>query len=472
MRPADRPLPQSLEAEQATLGAMLTERAALVEGSGLLDAADFYTSQHQLLFQILQAHGDGPADIVTVKAALGPDRLAEAGGENYLLTLQAAAPTAAMLPHYAAIVKGKARDRAALLAALNYSEAARRGDEDEAAARAALTSALADLAAGAAPALESYEVRDFLARDLPAPAEVVEGLLREGTVSFLYGPPEGGKSMTGADLCRSVANGRKFLGRFPCLRGPAVLVEEESSPALLRERLALLEEGDPSDPDPEAFTILPLQGFRLNDPRSQEALRALLRGLRPKLLVVDTLAAVAGGADLLKVEQVRPLIAFLRGLAAELAAAVLLLAHCPKWQGRAPTLAALYGSEDLGAACDSAFALCRLPVPGHIFRLAQTKNRWGGGAADFTFTVGPGERGGLVLTATSPEREPVAAIILDALDGGDWVPNRELKAAVLAAGYTEQASRKALVKLQKGGKVAAQGATSTRAFRLAEEAES
>jgi hypothetical protein len=321
------------------------------------------------------------------------------------------------------------------------------------------------------PELQSWSLPDFLARDdLPTPAEVVQGLLLEGTVSFWFGPAGSGKSASAADMARCKAAGWSFMGRFPCERGPAVLIEQESAPALLRQRLADLEAGEPLPEGAATLTILPLQGLRLDDETSRTALRELLRGLKPKLIVCDTLAALAGGTDLLDVRQVRPLMEWFRQIATEFAAAVLLLAHTPKWSSKEPTLAALYGSEDLGAACDSAFALCRLPTAVPTFRVAQVKNRWGADLADFTFALEVGPEGGIVLTGGDPEKEGVEAILLDALDSGDVVPVRELTDIVEAAGYTADAARKALQRLRARGKVTAEGATNKRGYQRAEEA--
>ena len=319
--------------------------------------------------------------------------------------------------------------------------------------------------------LAYWTFADFLAReDLPLPGAVVEGLLLEGTVSFWFGPAGSGKSASAADLARCKAAGWRFLGRFPCDSGPAVLIEQESAPALLRQRLAELEAAEALPDDAATLTIIPLQGLRLDDEASRLALRELLRGLAPKLIVCDTLAALAGGTDLLDVRHVRPLMDFFREIATELSAAVLLLAHTPKWAGKEPTLAALYGSEDLGAACDSAFALCKLPTSGSTFRVAQVKNRWGADLADFTFTMEPGPEGGLVLTGGESSQAGIEDLLLDALDGGDWTPNRELTETGACAGFSADGVRKALKRLRNDGKVEAQGSTTTREYRLAQEA--
>ena len=116
----ERVPPQSLEAEQAALGAMLMEREAIARVVDLLEPDDFYSPQHQLLYRvILDLFNDSaPVDLVTVQARL-QDRgqLEQAGGTSYLLTLQESAPTAAAVGHYARIVREKATLRALLRAA-------------------------------------------------------------------------------------------------------------------------------------------------------------------------------------------------------------------------------------------------------------------------------------------------------------------------------------------------------------------
>ncbi len=107
----ERVPPQSLEAEQATLGAMLMEREAIARVVDLLEPRDFYSPQHQMLYHaVLDLFNDSqPVDLVTLSARL-QDRgqLEDVGGTSYLLALQEAAPTAAAVTHYAKIVREKA----------------------------------------------------------------------------------------------------------------------------------------------------------------------------------------------------------------------------------------------------------------------------------------------------------------------------------------------------------------------------
>jgi replicative DNA helicase len=130
----ERVPPQSLEAEQATLGAMLMEREAVARVVDVLDPDDFYSPQHQMLYRaMIDLFNDSePVDLITLQARL-QDRgqLEQVGGTNYLLSLQEAAPTAAAVNHYARIVREKATLRGLIRAAAGIQNLAQTaGDED------------------------------------------------------------------------------------------------------------------------------------------------------------------------------------------------------------------------------------------------------------------------------------------------------------------------------------------------------
>ncbi len=130
----ERVPPQSLEAEQATLGAMLVEREAIARVVDLLDPEDFYNPQHQLLYRVMidLFNESRPVDIVTVPARLQDrDQLETVGGTRYLIELQEAAPTAAAIAHYARIVREKSTLRALIRAGGEIQSSAQHaGDED------------------------------------------------------------------------------------------------------------------------------------------------------------------------------------------------------------------------------------------------------------------------------------------------------------------------------------------------------
>ena len=103
--------PQNLDAEQAVLGSMLLEEAAMVQAAELLDEAAFYKDSHRKLFATLLAlyKSNVPVDLVTVTDELKRRGfLEDVGGASTLAILTSVVPTAANVEHYCRIVKQKA----------------------------------------------------------------------------------------------------------------------------------------------------------------------------------------------------------------------------------------------------------------------------------------------------------------------------------------------------------------------------
>jgi replicative DNA helicase len=105
---AARVPPQSIEAEQSVLGALLLDNTAWDRISDLVTEDDFYRADHRLIFQhIGRLIEDGkPADALTVAETLErSSRLADAGGQTYLASLALSTPSAANVRRYAEIVR-------------------------------------------------------------------------------------------------------------------------------------------------------------------------------------------------------------------------------------------------------------------------------------------------------------------------------------------------------------------------------
>ena len=107
----DRLPPQSLEAEQSVLGAILIDRDAVVEVAEFLRPADFYRQANGKIFEAVLELFERrqPIDIVTVSEALErSDQLETIGGRAYLSSLSNNTPTAVHAVQYARIVERKA----------------------------------------------------------------------------------------------------------------------------------------------------------------------------------------------------------------------------------------------------------------------------------------------------------------------------------------------------------------------------
>ena len=106
--------PQALDVEEAVLGALLIEPAAVDEAVGELNASCFYDERHQRIFSAALAlvNEHSPVDIITMTSKLRErEDLEMVGGAAYLATLSRKVGAAAHLEYYIKILKQKAIQR-------------------------------------------------------------------------------------------------------------------------------------------------------------------------------------------------------------------------------------------------------------------------------------------------------------------------------------------------------------------------
>jgi len=104
----DRIPPQSLEMEQAVLGSMLIERAAIDRVRAVLRPADFYRDAHRVIYEAILAlsERDEPVDLLTLQEQLKrQEALDTIGGTPYLVQLMDAVASAANAGYYAGRVE-------------------------------------------------------------------------------------------------------------------------------------------------------------------------------------------------------------------------------------------------------------------------------------------------------------------------------------------------------------------------------
>jgi len=97
--------PSDLNAEKAVLGSVFLEGDRIIEALEYVSYQDFYTYQHQVIFQAMEnlnAKGSTSIDVVTLSAELERmNKVEEAGGFLYLAELASFVPTAANVGYYA-----------------------------------------------------------------------------------------------------------------------------------------------------------------------------------------------------------------------------------------------------------------------------------------------------------------------------------------------------------------------------------
>ncbi|AHE67478.1 replicative DNA helicase [Legionella oakridgensis] len=111
--PLKRP-PHSIEAEQSIIGGLMLENQVWDKISSKLCEADFYRTEHRILFRVILslANKSQPFDVVTLLNALkSTNVLDEAGGEAYLFELANNTPSVANISAYADIVREKSVHR-------------------------------------------------------------------------------------------------------------------------------------------------------------------------------------------------------------------------------------------------------------------------------------------------------------------------------------------------------------------------
>lgn len=102
--------PQSIEAEESILSAILLDNSTLLDVLEILTPEDFYRSAHQKIFAAITElfTKAEPVDLVTLTNALRDNNLLDAiGGAAYLARLVDTVPSAVNVQHYARIVRDK-----------------------------------------------------------------------------------------------------------------------------------------------------------------------------------------------------------------------------------------------------------------------------------------------------------------------------------------------------------------------------
>ena len=107
----NKPLPNNIQSEQASLGSMLLDKEALMATIDFLKPEDFYPEKHQIVYRgILDLSDKNQAvDLVTLTEELHKQKMLEkVDGVNYLTNIINSVPTTANIRHYNQIIKEKA----------------------------------------------------------------------------------------------------------------------------------------------------------------------------------------------------------------------------------------------------------------------------------------------------------------------------------------------------------------------------
>lgn len=262
----ERPLPNDQEAEHGVLGAgLLFPNDILPAIRELVSAEDFFDPAHQILFRTMtamRAAGQG-IDPVTLGARLRDEGQYEAvGGAARLAELCKAVPRVDHARFYANIVRELANRRTLIIAASEAIDSAYDGEAGRACVK--LRETTGRIINGADAVRTLGRLREQCPELRPW---IVQGLLRVGETMSIVAPPKVGKSWCAYGLAWSIAAGSLWAGKFRCIEGDVLLIDNELQAETLADRIPKVAYASKIDPD--TF------GHRFH----VEALRGRLRGI-------------------------------------------------------------------------------------------------------------------------------------------------------------------------------------------------
>ena len=196
------------------------------------------------------------------------------------------------------------------------------------------------------PRIISYA--DLLGSKISEPAWLVDDWWTMGSHGIIAGLPKSYKSLISMDLAVSIASESQFLGHFPVNPkgvGPAIIVQQENSLALLRDRLWKittnrgLHRGEVKAGKNEIVVEFPPSiplffyndfGFNMSMPEDREMIEELIQKEGAKVIVFDPLYLMIGGADENNAREMRPILSWLLQIRNRYNCAVVVVHHWGK----------------------------------------------------------------------------------------------------------------------------------------------
>ena len=341
--------PQSLEAEQSVLGAVLIDNEGLATARKIVTPRDFYRDINRTVCGAMCELVDQgqPVDALTLKTWLvAHNKLEQIGGPNYISQLLDATPHASSVGTYATLVRDFAIKRRLAADATDLIEMTYNGVQTDS-------------------LLGEWQRRfNVLDRGLSVPAEipwenaeeaaviieeyfkrrpVVDKLCYSSAVSMITGGKHAGKSTLARWMAICVSKGIPFLGR-DVTQGPVLYIASEDEELVARSELTRLG-WQPGDP---------LKFFGKSKIRSDEFdfLRHLTQAIKrfqAVLVIVDMLFDFVHIDDEMSYAGTRRAVGEIQDVASASDAHMCVVHHAPKNANIGDATVAALGSQGLAA---------------------------------------------------------------------------------------------------------------------------
>ncbi|WP_249694365.1 AAA family ATPase [Stappia sp. WLB 29] len=217
----------------------------------------------------------------------------------------------------------------------------------------------------------------------PSLSWLVKGLLVDGGLSTLYGPPGTSKTFLAVDMALHIAHGREWFG-LKTRRTGVVYVSGEGGPGMRRRMKAWRQErdGDPTAP----FAMVPQSVNLFDDDSGADLLISDILECRARsggeigLIVLDTLSRMIGSGDEDRARDMNVIVQRAEKIQRETGAHVLLVHHTGKDKDRG-----MRGSNALLGAVDAALEVARFETGLCELKIAKVKD--GGDLTSFKYEL-------------------------------------------------------------------------------------
>jgi hypothetical protein len=334
-------MPHSVDAEKGVLCCMMNAPATVVPiVQQSISAAFFYLSPHEMLFnEMCTLYSDqGTFDSVTLTERLiGAGHINSVGGPGYFNEVNLFGAIPENVSHYIDILK----DKYALRSIIKASEAsARKAYETHQEGGGGPAQIFDELFVGLEQAKASLtsnlrlpalcDISMYLGSNQPAlPAELVKGILHQGSKMVIGGTSKGRKTMTLIDLSVSVATGTPWWG-LPCIQGPVCYINFEIQDPFFAHRTHVVCEAKGVILAKDAFMVWNLRGHGEGLENLTSDLMAVLRHKKFVLIVFDPIYKGLGSRDENKAGDVASMMNELEKIAVQTRAAIAFGAHYSK----------------------------------------------------------------------------------------------------------------------------------------------
>lgn len=180
------------------------------------------------------------------------------------------------------------------------------------------------------------------------PGWLVEGFWARRSHGIVAGEPKSFKSTFTLDLAVSVASGEPFLGKYPVLEpGPVIIVQNENADWIIKDKMEKLIynrglAGKVEYVNKRVLKVefpkeIPLyminqQGYSLDNPEHQQVMEALIKEIRPVLVIFDPLYLMFDG-DINSAKDLNPVLNWMLKLKNEYKTGVMVIHHYNKGSG-------------------------------------------------------------------------------------------------------------------------------------------